>query len=267
MLAELGPDGLDSTHRHFADRFGQLMGLQGSMLLSKMHEELSAMRGQPDPDATAGVAQNAREESLRVCGELMRTLAMCFDPAKGKGWGGLPVPEALHAHFQSTGVYEARQSGSPRRLAAAFAPYRKFYTARQRDLDVRLQQLRAHIGAAITRLSPELAQVARLDATLTQVLCARSRELFSVIPQLLAQRFGQDLDRYRRQLPKAPAAADLAPWMQPGGWIHAFCIRMRKLLFAELEVRLQPVLGMIDSLPETTDAGFISAGGNAPDRG
>jgi hypothetical protein len=44
-----------------------------------------------------------------------------------------------------------------------------------------------------------------------------------------------------------PEPDDLTPWMFPGGWLASFCGRMRELLLAELEIRLQPVLGLIES--------------------
>jgi Protein of unknown function (DUF3348) len=43
---------------------------------------------------------------------------------------------------------------------------------------------------------------------------------------------------------------DFEKWIKPGGWLSAFCIEMRELLLAELEVRLQPVVGMINALPQ-----------------
>ena len=39
-----------------------------------------------------------------------------------------------------------------------------------------------------------------------------------------------------------------ALWRQPGGWLHSFARDMEAALLAELEVRLQPVIGMMEAL-------------------
>ena len=41
-------------------------------------------------------------------------------------------------------------------------------------------------------------------------------------------------------------------WLQPGAWLHTFCQDMRAVLLAELELRLQPVAGLLDALNEVT---------------
>jgi hypothetical protein len=72
-----------------------------------------------------------------------------------------------------------------------------------------------------------------------------------MIPGLLEQHFCHLLLTHWQTLPESPAAADLAPWMDSGGWIKTFYGQMQELLLAELEIRLQPVLGLIESIFET----------------
>ena len=36
-------------------------------------------------------------------------------------------------------------------------------------------------------------------------------------------------------------------WRQPGGWLDVFGKEMQEVLLAELEVRLQPVVGLIEA--------------------
>jgi hypothetical protein len=266
LLSGFKPAGAEAPGRHFADRFGQLVGLPGSISLSMAHADLSAMTFQPEPVAAADVAKSVREEFLRVRMSLVRAIAVSFDPAVGRNGSRLPTPEGLYAHFELTGVFAAKRPGRAQNHAAAFEPYRKFYVARQRNLEIRIQQLRAHIGAAISGLSAELAQLSKLDASLENALSGRSRDLFAVVPKLLELRFGERLDLHRQALAKEPEAADLERWLQPGGWIGTFCGEMRELLIAELEVRLQPVLGMLESLPETSAADRSLDKGKYPDR-
>lgn len=265
LLSDFKPVGLEAPGRHFADRFGQLVGLPGSISLSMAHAELSAMAFTPEPIATADVVKSLQEEFLRVRLSLVRAIAASFDPAAGRKGAMLPASGELYAHFQLTGVFAAKRPRRSQNHAAAFEPYRKFYIGRQRNLEIRVQQLRAHVGAAISCLSPELAQLTKLDASLDNALSSRSRDLFAVVPKLLEQRFGERLEIHRQALAKEPEICDLERWMQPGGWIGTFCVEMRELLLAELEVRLQPVLGMMESLPETAAADGSRDKGKNPD--
>ena len=75
--------------------------------------------------------------------------------------------------------------------------------------------------------------------------------LLASVPQLLGRRFEQLHQAHRSALP-AGAADDPARWLQPGAWLHTFCQDMRAVLLAELELRLQPVAGLLDALNEVT---------------
>jgi hypothetical protein len=46
----------------------------------------------------------------------------------------------------------------------------------------------------------------------------------------------------------APQPDDPARWRQPGGWLHRFDKELEAALLAELEVRLQPVTGLMEAL-------------------
>ncbi|MDX9788528.1 MAG: DUF3348 family protein [Desulfobacterales bacterium] len=266
LLSAFIPADIEAPGRYFADRFGNLVGLAGSMSLSKVHAELSATGLKPDVTATsAGAAKMITEAFLRARRSLVRAIAMSFIPMAGNPKDRLPTPERLHAHFQLTGVFAVKRPGNPQTHATAFEPYRQFYTARQRELEMKVRQLRSHIGAEISGISPQSAQLSTLDASLGEVLLPRTQELFAVIPKLLERRFGGGLDAHRRTLSKAPAASDLAQWIEPDGWIGLFCNDMRALLLAELEVRLQPVSGMIESLSETSAADHLLDQEKGPD--
>jgi hypothetical protein len=69
------------------------------------------------------------------------------------------------------------------------------------------------------------------------------------VPQLLGRRFEQLHQAHRSAL---PTPDDPARWLQPGAWLHTFCQDMRVVLLAELELRLQPVAGLLEALNEVT---------------
>lgn len=247
LLSELNGSGIEVSRSPFSERFGQLVDLPGSLTLSAMLGELSAVTFKPSRISTKAI----KEEFLRERMELVRFIAKSFVPSSERTRDKLPSPVQYHSHCKLTGVYAATRSESPKNRVAAYEPYRKFYVTRQGDLAIKIQHFQSHIGDAISGLSPELAQLSALNTGLGDVLSVRTRELFTVVPTLLGRRFGRLLDEHWQELPNKPAADDIAQWMKSDGWISKFCGEMRELLLAEIEVRLQPVLGMIDSLPET----------------
>jgi hypothetical protein len=245
LLSGLSVSDVEVSQNHFAERFGHLVDLSGSITLSMTHEELSALAFKP-----TGVSSEAiKDEFLRVRTGMVRSIAISFAPSVVLTRDKLPSPKELHAHCKLNGTNAAERPEKIKTHTTMYEPYRKFYINRQRDLDIKIQQLRTHIGDAISGFSPELTQLSTLDKTLGNVLSVRTRKLFSVVPNLLGKRFVRLLDEYWQKLPDKISTDDLEKWMKPGGWISMFCGEMREMLLAELEVRLQPVLGMIDSLP------------------
>jgi hypothetical protein len=129
-------------------------------------------------------------------------------------------------------------SGRQRRAAAVddsdFASHRQRYVALQQAMHAAIEPLRGQVRAAVAQQSAERGRLAALDAVMAQVFAPREQELLGLMPTLLEPHF----ERLRRAAPAAP----------PTQWLAAFRIDMQRLLLAELELRLQPVQGLIDAL-------------------
>ena len=129
---------------------------------------------------------------------------------------------------------------------AGYAPYRQRYLDRQRHMELTIGPLRAQVRQALSRASPQLGQLATLDAVLDQTLGGREQKLLSTVPVLLERRF--EHLRKTHQLGLDPAQQDdPALWAQAGGWLDDFGKEMQAVLLAELEVRLQPVEGLMEA--------------------
>ncbi|HEY3355696.1 MAG TPA: DUF3348 family protein [Polyangia bacterium] len=139
------------------------------------------------------------------------------------------VRRALAASITADGALEP---------AADFAPYQAHYRAQQRAMSGRIGQLRATVRSALARRSPALRRLAALDAVLDGALAARERALLARVPGLLARRFAH--------LCQAHEA--------PGAWRAAFRGEVQAVLLAELELRLQPVAGLIAALDNEVTA-------------
>ena len=125
---------------------------------------------------------------------------------------------------------------------ADFLPYRRSHAAQQRAMAARVAVLREQVRAALAQRSAGQRRLAALDQLLDGVVGAQERSILSTVPGWLEKRFAQLRDR-QASADAAGVAADSA-----GDWRAAFGQEMQALLLAELELRLQPVQGLIEAL-------------------
>src|SRR5699024_10608012 len=173
----------------------------------------------------AGASDHERQRAdlARICDKLIAGIRRAFEPDQLGTRNGLPAP------------------------CADFEPYRSFYVARQPQLTAGLQPVRVRLRGALADAGPRAAQLAELDAVVDATLTAHVRQSFGTIPKLLARRFETLKPEPQRHLLDDPCD-DPAAWIAPGGWLHRFTEEMQLLLFAELEVRLEPLSGLLNAL-------------------
>lgn len=203
----------------FAERLGQWLGFADAIALS------AALNSPAAKTAGAGAASSTEAADASISAQFARVRGSLVAAIRGEGTGKarIRLPEAP-ADFSA---------------AIAFAPYRRYCLAHQRDMAAEIGQLRIELRAALTRHSPALAQLAALDAVFDRALGERERELLAKVPALLETRFTQ------RQ-----AAAASGRQATPASWLAAFCGDLQTVLLAELELRLQPVQGLLETLNE-----------------
>jgi len=114
-----------------------------------------------------------------------------------------------------------------------FGTIHQRYLDQQRRMETGIGAFRAHVRQALAAASPRLARLAALDATLDQLIGGREQRLLSGVPAFLKARF--------EQLRQTPSDA----------WPAVFEQELRQALLAELDLRLQPVTGMIEALGQS----------------
>jgi hypothetical protein len=112
--------------------------------------------------------------------------------------------------------------------------------------------LRVNVREALAKASPRLKKLADLDATLEKILRDRESKLLSKVPVLLKKRFEQLFKAHQQTLVDAQQADNPAGWTEAGGWLARFCNDMQMLLLAEMELRLQPTMGLIEAFKQDT---------------
>jgi len=228
-LSDLVSTDAAPPRQSFADRLGQWLDFADAIAL------FSALNGSTDAAGGPATAEHPTlgGEFARVRGGLLDSIKTDGLLTPGKARIRLPAP-AWHASTPG---------------AADYLPYHRYYLAHQRDMGAAIAPLRASVRAGLAQRSPALRQLAALDGVLDQALAPRERSLLANVPQLLGRRFEQLHQAHRNAL---STPDDPARWLQPGAWLHTFCQDMRAVLLAELELRLQPVAGLMDALNEVT---------------
>lgn len=229
LLADLGVAQVGDARPTFAERLGEWMAWTDAIALSGVlngpdtASPAGSGRGTASPAGSgrgaaspAGAGRSAAAAALAEFQRVRRELAQAIvrDTA-------VPAPTA--------GQGDAAEPGE-----AGYAPYRRHYRAWQQAMDQRIGALRAQVRRALSGRSPALGQLAALDGVLDEALAERERHLLAKVPALLGQHF----ERLRQAAPSPPTAS----------WQDAFCRDMQAVLLAELEVRLQPVEGMLEAL-------------------
>ena len=117
-------------------------------------------------------------------------------------------------------------------------------------MEMSIRPLRFNIREALAKASPALEKLAGLDATLDKILRDRERQLLSKVPVLLRKRFEQLFREHQQKALESGQPDNPAGRAQAGGWLARFRNDMQALLLAELELRLQPAMGLIEALKQ-----------------
>jgi hypothetical protein len=228
-------DAADSGNA-IAEKLGQWIHFADAITLSAVHNASIASSLKIQHDARVAARTGAGAEFDRIQALLINSITKSCSLNAGNTHISLPTP-----------VLEL-----PLDLAAAYAPYRRFYEAHQRDMEMGIQPLRFNVRDALAKASPKLKKLADLDATLETILRDREKQLLAKVPVLLKKRFEHLFKEHQQKLVDTQQADNPAGWTRAGGWLARFCNDMQMLLLAELELRLQPSMGLIEAFKQNT---------------
>lgn len=241
LLAGLSIAEVPESKQSLAERLGHWLELTDAIALSgalsvaqsggQSGAQFCALSGAPADDSGPATGGPLADEAVRVRRLLAEAIAADCAGQPGRARVRLPQPGP----------------GATLETVADFLPYRRYYVAHQRDMEAAIGPLRAQARAALTAHAPALAAI---DAVLEQTLAERERLQLGAVPFLLEKHFKRLHEAHVRALAEAepPPADDPARWLQPGGWLARFGRDLRQVLLAELELRLQPALGLLDAL-------------------
>jgi hypothetical protein len=178
------------------------------------------------------VARDVAQDFARARATLEQALSPAGAPRGSRNRIALPAPDLA----------------LPLDARNAFEPYRRYYQAQQREMELNVDSLRKRVREALAQGSPGLQPLAALDGALDTILCARESRLLATLPTLMEKRFGHLLQAHQQHLSATQQTDQPARWLQAGGWLARFCQELHTVLLAELDLRLQPTLGLVEAL-------------------
>ncbi len=220
FLTDRAVSSVKVSHKHFAEELGQMIDLSDSFALS---DALRGLKKTPYSDVKIDKEQ-IKTVFLQQQHRLVETMIGHFShPVKGSP---MRLPAIDKSDIDLTKTLEG---------------YQRFYALQQSDLESQIIQLRHQLRQDIKGFSPRLAQLVALDTIMSDTLGVHSRQLFNLMPRILSKRFA-DL--------QSETSSSQNLFDDELHWLEAFQEEMQGLLLAELEVRLQPLLGLIEALDE-----------------
>ena len=200
FLAELASVDVAESKQAFAERLGQWLDFADAIALHAVHDSASAA-------------------ATRTGGADARTLADEFAAARTAWASSITASCSAQAD-------KWPPPGADGETAAAYEPYRRFYAARQGEMEVAIRPWRNKARQALAQRGGKLGQLAALDGAFDRVFGARERQLLAGVPALLGKRFA----------------------LLAGAGLADFGKELTMVLLAELDLRLQPTVGLIEAL-------------------
>ena len=231
VLADLDVAGNAAAGSAFAEKLGLWVSFTEAIALSAVHNQSYAAPSRGRLATRAAL----EDEVAKTRAGLINLITRRGTLAGGKVHIKLPEPP------DTTPVG-----------AAAYEPYRRFYTAHQREMEASLSPLRAKVRTALASLSPALQQLSALDAALDKILYERESKLLTKVASLLQKRFVHLLRTHQQAIQESGRTDEPRLWMKNGAWLARFCHELETVLLAELDLRLQPTLGLLEAYQNET---------------
>jgi len=216
---------------NLAQQLARLVSFQETEQLASLHTKPVGLK----PDSLESAVLNIKDEVLNTRLALVQAIATSFVQGSSSRIR-LPLVNA------NTSIDALLK----------FAPYHRFYAAHQRVFELKIQTLQSVLRDAIASQYPVLAELVVLDKGLRDVLRNHIGTLLAGIPKLLGRRFDSLLQQNRKYDTGIQESDEALwnSWTQKGAGLEMFLQDMQGLLLAELELRLLPLLGLIEAVEE-----------------
>jgi len=228
LLARLTDADVPASSQSLSDQLSQWLGWTDAIALS------TALNGSP-PAVASGA--RASEGAQGECARVRESLAAAID---GDSLLGVPQRRGVSARAAAQSVPVV-----PVETEVDLADFRQRYLAMQQSMETAIGNLRGRLRGMLAAKTPEMTRLAVVDAIMERSLGARERSLLAAVPGMLGTHF-ERLRKAASTDQDAPAETQAAN--KPPAWLDTFRKDARSVLLAEMEIRFQPVEGLLAAL-------------------
>ena len=219
-LSSLGVSGSATSHSQFIRKMAELFDLSYSVTFSTLLRQLQRFE-----QRDSGAADGLRETLLTLRQQQVDFIRLAFQIDHSDSVQEYRIPKAVPLSLES--------------IDEALKPLQRYYTLLQSELEYQLHKVRLKLRQTLSAVSHRGAQLAALDASLDKMLSADSRKLLATLPLHLKPTL-VGLLRDRSDASEVPV----------DDWLPPMAQSMQQLMLAELDTRMQPLLGLLEALEE-----------------
>jgi hypothetical protein len=227
-LLDLDAASLSAPPADLGQALGQWLTFVDANSLSELKFEYA---GQTPTGAATGNGTAIEKEFSKLRSSLEADIIQSAETGANGSRLSLPVPHAQQTTDDSS----------------SYAPYRRYIQAQQQNMEARVRQIRATVRDRVSRATPGLKQLVDLDTTFERILGEREAARLANIPAILEKRFKQLLGKHQQSLAEQEAPDSVELWLRPDGWLNCFHKELQAVLLAELDLRLQTTVGLIEA--------------------
>ncbi|SSW67418.1 DUF3348 domain-containing protein [Achromobacter agilis] len=238
LLTRLTDVDVPESRQSLSDHLSQWLGWTDAIALS------AALNTSPPVIAPGARLFSSAEE--RECARVRTTLADAIASDTAATAAKRPMP----------GQTPVKKLAALAEAEADYANFRQRYLSLQHTMETSVGNLRSRLRGMVAARNGEWTRLAVVDAIMDRALLPKERALLGAIPKLLQSHFQRLRQAEAAALAEAEAAMEEAGAEGPaapapiasGAWLDTFRKDMRSVLLAELDVRLQPVEGLLAAL-------------------
>jgi hypothetical protein len=227
LLARLTYVDVPPSRQSLSDRLGQWLDWTHALALS------TSLDGKPSEVGSDLPTFGSAEEN--ECSRVRTSLANVI--AGDRAFATSRQRVAEHAFAEEGGANEA----------VDYSVFRQRYLAIQRKMQAATGNLRGRLRDMLAQRAADMARLAAVDAAMERALSPREQALLAHVPALLGEHFERLRQAEQKMLADAQASEDTSATV-PGAWLDVFCRDVQSVLLAELDVRFQPVEGLLAAL-------------------
>ncbi|TDN62544.1 DUF3348 domain-containing protein [Paraburkholderia sp. BL10I2N1] len=227
LLARLTDVDVPESRQSLSDRLSQWLEWTDAIALS------TALSGNPPSVASGARAFGSAEEN--ECARVRTSLANAI------------VGDSAFAAARRRGPAQASSREVPKDAPVDYPVFRQRYLAMQQAMETGIGNLRGRLRGMLAARTPDMTRLAVVDAVMERALGSCERTLLATVPELLGRHFERLRQAGQETLANAQASEDAAA-VTSGAWLDVFRKDMQSVLLAELDVRLQPVEGLLAAL-------------------